>query len=142
MKNLADDLVIRNDDAGLIELRQSRREKLDREHLPMNAKQLDILSNSIRFGKNDRQSGDDVCKYAMKSKSHAHASDANRCNQRRDLETKLVERHQKREHKDENSDCSDDQQAHRRLLHPSFEASIGEVPDPAGQENADYYNDN
>src|SRR5258708_2998222 len=77
----------------------------------------------------------------MKSKSHAHASDANRCNQRRDLETKLVERHQQREHKDENSDCSDDQQAHRRLLHPSFEASIGEVPDPPGQENAGYYND-
>src|SRR5947209_3083500 len=35
----------------------------------------------------------------MKGKSHAHAGDANRCNQRRDLETKLVERHQHREHR-------------------------------------------
>src|ERR1700674_4127170 len=127
MENLADDFVIRNDDAGLIELRQSRREKLDREHLPMNVEQLDILSNSIRFGKNDRQSGNDIREYAMKRKAHAHASDANRGNQRRDLETKLVERHQQREHKHENSGCSDDQQAHRRLFHPSFEASIGEV---------------
>jgi hypothetical protein len=78
----------------------------------------------------------------MKSKSHAHPGNANRCNQRRDLETKLVERHQQREHKDQNSGFSDDQQAHRRLLDPSFEASIGELRDPAGQENADYQNDN
>src|SRR5207249_11915051 len=32
MENLADDFLIRNDHAGLIELYQSRREKLDRHH--------------------------------------------------------------------------------------------------------------
>src|ERR1700736_5349890 len=137
MENLADDFVIRNDNARLIELHQSRREKLDREHLPLNSEHLDILSNSIRFGKNDRQASDDVCQYAMKGKSQTHPSDANRRNQRRDLETKLVDRHQQREYEDENPRRAHDQQAHRRLFYPSFEAAIGEFPDPARQENAD-----
>src|SRR5439155_1083446 len=78
-------------------------------NLPVNVEQFDIFSNPVRFGKNDRESSNNVPKNALKSESHAHASDPNRGNEWRNLKPKLVERHQQREHEDENSDCPDHQ---------------------------------
>jgi hypothetical protein len=78
----------------LIELYQGCREQFDRHHLAVNVEKLDVLAHAIRLCEDDRQPGNYVSENALKSKPNAHAGDADRGHQRRDLETKLVERHQ------------------------------------------------
>src|SRR5438093_729188 len=135
VEDLADDPPIRNDDARPVGMQERGREELDPRNVAAYGQELDVFADAEGLGEDDREAGHEVTEHSLQREADPEAGHADTGDQRRDLETELVERHHGGKEHDDDLEDADDQKPHRRL-HLLLEPPIHELTDPSGHDRA------
>ena len=123
-------------------MRQNCRKQLYVRNLPVDIMDFNIVTNSIGFGKNDGQPGNEIPKHSLHRQADTNPSHTDAGNQCGNVDSDVMHRHEQRERKNDEIDQPQNQHPHRRLHVSPFKGSFDHAANPARRQKTDQQNDN
>ena len=128
VQNFSDDFSIRDDDPGVIRVHERGREDIDLDDITMDSEERHMFSDSVGFGEDDRQTGNDIAQDALQGETDTEVGHAKPGDQRRDLQAELAQRDQKAEDHHQGLHDAQKQQAEWRLHVLLIQPALEETP--------------
>src|SRR5262245_42680130 len=107
----------------------------------MDAEQLDVLADLEGFGEDDGQPGKQVAEHPLHGEAEPDARHTEEGDDRRDLNSQLVQRHDYGQGEDQELDGPYDQLADRGIGNALLQPASREPADPAGHQRSNDEND-